>query len=206
MSIQAPSEQHDEVRKRRRRFVGHLYGLHAKLESGNAHQVSEARRTLAQLRRSLTGPRHEADAYAVVFPFDPPQAEQQAWILVAGLFALNPRPRSRTAPGNGSRSLGTSMRALAAERSSAERRFVQLLAVDRASLPHYLRQTVRLLGAENIALDYSRLLDDVVTLMHERADPERVHRVRLNWARDFHRLAPSPVAAPSTASAVSPTI
>ncbi|MEU8035581.1 type I-E CRISPR-associated protein Cse2/CasB [Streptosporangium sp. NPDC049078] len=204
MSIQAPSAPHDEVRERRRRFVGHLYGLHAKLESANAHQVSEARRTLAQLRRSLTGPRHEADAYAVVFPFDPPQAEQQAWILVAGLFALNPRPRSRTAPG--SRSLGTSMRALVAERSSAERRFVQLLAVDRASLPHYLRQTVRLLGAEDIALDYYRLLDDVVTLMHERADPDRVHRVRLNWARDFHRPAPSPAATPPTASVVSPTI
>ncbi|MEU9884344.1 type I-E CRISPR-associated protein Cse2/CasB [Sphaerisporangium sp. NPDC051011] len=198
MSIQAP-EHHDEVRARRRRFVGHLYGLHAKLESGNAHQVAEARRTLAQLRRSLTGPRHEAEAYAAVFPFDPPQAEQQAWILVAGLYATHPRPRPRTAPGDGSRSLGTSLRALVAKRPSAERRFVQLLAVDRTSLPYYLRQTVRLLSTADIPLDYDRLLNDVVTLMREPADPERVHRVRLNWARDFHR--PTPSAAPAASPA-----
>ncbi|GII05487.1 type I-E CRISPR-associated protein Cse2/CasB [Planobispora takensis] len=197
MSTQALSTPYDEIRERRRRFIGHLYSLHAKLESGSAHQVSEARRTLAQLRRSLNGPRYEAEAYAAVFPFDPPQVEQQAWILVAGLFALHPQPRSTRS--NGSRSLGTSMKILAAERNSAERRFVQLLAVDRASLPHYLRQTIRLLSSEDITLDYYQLLDDVVTLMDERADPERVHRVRLGWARDFHRPTPSVASSPSPA-------
>ncbi|MET8139995.1 type I-E CRISPR-associated protein Cse2/CasB [Sphaerisporangium sp. NPDC005288] len=204
MSIQVP-EYHDEVRARRRRLVGHLYGLHAKLESGNAYQAAEARRTLAQLRRSLTGPQYEAEAYAAVFPFDPPQAEQQAWILVAGLYATHPRPRPRSAPGKGSRSLGTSIRTLVAERPSAERRFLQLLAVDRTSLPYYLRQTVRLLSTADIPLDYDRLLDDVVTLMHKGADPERVHRVRLNWARDFHRPAPSNAAPSPAAPAASPT-
>ncbi|MGW4475944.1 type I-E CRISPR-associated protein Cse2/CasB [Nonomuraea sp. NPDC004354] len=186
MSSPVPPQERDEVRQRRGRFIAHLYGLHGKLESPNAYQVSEARRALAQLRRSLTGPRAEAEAYATVFPFDPPQAEQQAWILLAGLFALHPQPR----PGPNARqsgSLGRSMRALADERPSAERRFLQLLAVDQPSLPYYLRQAIRLLATANIALDYYRLLEDVITLMDRWADPERVHRVRLNWARDFHR-------------------
>ncbi|GAB1819617.1 type I-E CRISPR-associated protein Cse2/CasB [Herbidospora sp. RD11066] len=190
MTAQDPNKT-DETRERRRRFVGHLYGLHTKLEVGNAHQVSEARRTLARLRRSLGGLRYEADAYAIVFPFDPPPSEQKAWILIAGLFALHPQPRPRNASGNGFRSLGTSMRDLVAERASAERRFVQLLAVDQASLPHYLRQAVQLLSTDSIPLDYGRLLDDLVTLLREHADPERVHRIRLNWARDFHRPRPA---------------
>lgn len=195
MSVPAGSQERDEARQRRGRFISHLYGLHGKLESGRAHQVSEARRTLAQLRRSLSGPRAEAEAYATVFPFDPPQAEQQAWILVAGLFALHPQPRPGADFDRQSRSLGRSMRSLANERPSAERRFDQLIAVDQPSLPHYLRQAIRLLATENIALDYYRLLEDLVTLLDQRADPERIHRVRLNWARDFHRPPSSAPAA-----------
>ncbi|MFC0862378.1 type I-E CRISPR-associated protein Cse2/CasB [Sphaerimonospora cavernae] len=183
----------EEIRQRRRRFISHLYGLHAKLESGRQHQSAEARRELALLRRSLAGGRQEADAYAVVFPYDPPVDEQQAWLLVAGLFALHPQPRSRTAsdPSGAqrrpSRSIGVSMRRLVERRSSAERRFLQLLGVDRTALPHYLRQAVQLLHTENIPLDYDRLLNDVVSLMSEHHDAERAHRVRLTWARDFHR-------------------
>ncbi|NJP30071.1 type I-E CRISPR-associated protein Cse2/CasB [Microbispora sp. SCL1-1] len=193
----------EEIRQRRRRFVNHLYGLHAKLESGRQYQSAEARRDLALLRRSLAGGRQEADAYAVVFPYDPPIEEQQAWLLVAGLFALHPQPRPRTSPGPSgaqrppSRSIGVSMRRLVERRSSAERRFLQLLGVDRTALPHYLRQAVQLLHTENIPLDYDRLLDDVVILMSEHHDPERAHRVRLTWARDFHRqLRQTPANAP----------
>lgn len=195
MSSPVPSQERDEARQRRGRFITHLYNLHSKLESGSAHQVAEARRTLAQLRRSLSGPQAAAEAYATVFPFDPPHAEQHAWILVAGLFALHPQPRPRPDSSRQSRSLGSSMRVLADKRPSTERRFNQLLAVDPASMPYYLRQAIRLLAAENIALDYYRLLEDLVTIMDSRADPERMHRVRLYWASDYHRPQSSTPAA-----------
>ncbi|MER7369320.1 type I-E CRISPR-associated protein Cse2/CasB [Nonomuraea wenchangensis] len=195
MSSPAPSQERNEARQRRGRFVTHLYGLHSKLESGSAYQVSEARRTLAQLRRSLSGPQAAAEAYATVFPFDPPHAEQQAWILVAGLFALHPQARPAPNRDRQSRSLGRSMRTLADRRPSTERRFDQLLAVDPPSMPYYLRQAIRLLAAENVPLDYYRLLEDLVTITDPRADPERVHRVRLYWASDYHRPQSSTPAA-----------
>ncbi|MFC0107856.1 type I-E CRISPR-associated protein Cse2/CasB [Kibdelosporangium aridum] len=175
------------ITERRAAFINHLYGLHHALSSPIPQRVSDARRILARLRRSITGPRQQAEAYDVVFAFDPPMSEQDTWLLVAGLFAVNPQPRSRTA---GPRTLGASMRRLTELRgSSADRRFIQLLSVERTALPHYLRQTVRLLSTENVPLDYRQLLDDLVTLLDARRSEDEAHRVRLNWARDFHRRA-----------------
>lgn len=182
------TEPGTSVAERRAAFVGHLHDLHRGLSAPDPRRVSDARRTLARLRRSATGHRQQAEAYDVVFAFDPPAAEQGAWLLVAGLFALNPQPRP--GPG-GPRSLGASMRLLVELRdSAAERRFVQLLSVDRAALPHYLRQTLRLLATHQVPVDYRRLLGDLVVLLDAGRDEEEAHRVRLDWARDFHRRAP----------------
>jgi CRISPR system Cascade subunit CasB len=175
------------IAERRAAFIDHLYGLHRALRSNEAWRVSEARQILARLRRSITGPRQQAQAYDVVFAFDPPVSEQDTWLLVAGLFAVNPQAHNRTA---GPRTLGASMRRLTELRGfSADRRFIQLLSVERNALPHYLRQAVRLLSSENVSLDYQQLLDDLVILLDVNRSDDEAHRVRLNWARDFHRRA-----------------
>ncbi|TVT22899.1 type I-E CRISPR-associated protein Cse2/CasB, partial [Amycolatopsis rhizosphaerae] len=76
-------------KSRRRPFVDSLYRYHHALDS-DTHDAAEARRVLARLRRSFAGPRQEADAYDAVFPYNPPEDEQDVWLLLAGLFALHP--------------------------------------------------------------------------------------------------------------------
>ncbi|MFC0529057.1 type I-E CRISPR-associated protein Cse2/CasB [Phytohabitans kaempferiae] len=163
---------------RRRAFVRHLYGVHNALNSGNPRHCAEARQTLARLRRAFSGQRHEAEAYDVVFPHNPPEREQELWLLVAGLFALH--PHANNAAG---RSIGSAMRLLVADRPSAARRFTQLLSVDPAAMPHYLRQTIQLLRSDDVSIDYQLLLDDLVKMR----TPGEAHKVRLRWARDYHR-------------------
>jgi CRISPR system Cascade subunit CasB len=178
----------DALAQRRHVFVTYLYGLCAGLDSTNPRRAAESRQVLARLRRSFAGPRQEAEAYDVVFAHDPPQAEQEVWLLVAGLFALHPLRR----PSGPQRSLGAAMSVLAQRRGeSANRRFVQLVSVDRHSLPHYLRQAVQLLRTESVPLDYEKLLTDLVRFLSDNSRDDDAYRVRLNWARDFH-IRPRP--------------
>lgn len=163
--------------ERRRAFVQELYGLHRALTSENPRLSGEARRALARLRRSFAGAAQQAEAYDIVFPHDPPQDEQELWLLVAGLFALH--PHGNTAKG---RTVGGAMRLLAEERVSAQRRFTQLLSVEARHLPYYLRQTIQLLRSGEVAIDYHRLLNDLVQIYSE--SPQKV---RLRWARDYYR-------------------
>lgn len=178
MTIEAlPS---DALAARRRAFVNYLYGLRAGLDSANPRRAAESRQALARLRRSFAGPRQEAEAYDLVFAHDPPQAEQHVWLLVAGLFALHPLHRPR-------RSLGAAMSVLTQRRGeSVNRRFVQLVSVDRPGLPHYLRQAVQLLRTESVPLDYEQLLTDLLKLLRDNSPDDDAYRVRLGWARDFH--------------------
>ncbi|MGW2710441.1 type I-E CRISPR-associated protein Cse2/CasB [Streptomyces sp. NPDC001356] len=181
----------NDTRQRRADFVTHLYRLNSSISSDNRHAAAEARRTLARLRRCFAGPRQEADAYQTVFDFDPPEAEQHIWLLVAGLFALHPQAPPRDAHGRAS--IGTAMGLLAQDRGdSVQRRFTQLVSVETSSLPHYLRQCVQLLATASLPLDYYRLLDELVGLLID--DPygrnaDRRQRIRLTWARDYHRAS-----------------
>lgn len=186
MTIEAlPS---DALAQRRRAFVDYLYGLRTGLDSTNPHRAAESRQALARLRRSFAGPRQEAEAYDVVFAHNPPQAEQEVWLLVAGLFALHPLPRPRGAR----RSLGAAMSVLVQRRGeSVNRRFVQLVSVDKNGLPHYLRQTVQLLRTESVPLDYDQLLTDLVLVLRDNSRDDAAYRIRLGWARDFH-IRPTP--------------
>lgn len=170
---------------RRRAFTNYLYRLHSGLSSPIPQHVSESRQALARLRRGFSGPRQQAEAYNIVFAHDPPESEQEVWLLVAGLFALHPQPRRHA------RSLGASMGKLATLRgSSVTRRFTQLLARDRDALAHQLRQTIRLLDTENVPVDYDQLLDDLVVLLGDRYRDDDAQRIRLRWAREYHRPAP----------------
>ncbi|MBL6280236.1 type I-E CRISPR-associated protein Cse2/CasB [Micromonospora fiedleri] len=167
------------IYQRRETFVRHLYGLHYAVTSDNRRRSGEARQTLARLRRAFSGGNREAEAYDVVFPFEPPIDEQDLWLLIAGLFALH--PHGNTARG---RTLGTAMQTLVDKRPSTARRFTQLLSLDPTAMPHYLRQAVQLLRTEDIAIDYLRLLNDLVEM---RSSRERAHQIRLRWARDYHK-------------------
>ncbi|GAA4533369.1 type I-E CRISPR-associated protein Cse2/CasB [Amycolatopsis samaneae] len=176
------------VAQRRDTFVKALYALHHGAASGPPGWRSTCRGRLAHLRRSLAGPRSPCAAYDFVFAHEPPESEQDTWLLVAGLFATHPRPHRR-----GDRSLGASLRALREKRGdSVARRFEQLLARERATLPHHLRQIVRLLASDDVPVDYAALLDDLVVLLGEDYRGTAAHRVRLRWARDFHSPAPVP--------------
>lgn len=145
--------------------------------------AAPARQKLARLRRSFAGPHQEAEAYSVVFPFDPPVPEQEVWLLVAGLFALHPQP-----PTARWRSIGGAMRLLGTDRGdAARRRLAQLLSVDGRHLPHYLRQTVTLLRSAEITFDFHMLLNDLTVLLRSEFTADDAHAVRLRWARDFYR-------------------
>ncbi|MFY1681638.1 type I-E CRISPR-associated protein Cse2/CasB [Micromonospora sp. WMMD730] len=176
--------------QRRDAFVRGLYGLHYAVTSDNPRRSGDARRSLARLRRSFSGGQQEAEAYDVVFPYEPPEREQRVWLLIAGLFALH--PHGNTVRG---RSLGTAMRDLVEKRPSAARRFTQLLSVDEAALPHYLRQAVQLLRSGDVAIDFHRMLTDLVDM---QGSAEETHRVRLRWARDYHRPKRTPKVISST--------
>ncbi|MEV0680107.1 type I-E CRISPR-associated protein Cse2/CasB [Actinosynnema sp. NPDC050436] len=172
------------VPDRRRAFVDGLYALERGTRSKNTKHTGECRQALARMRRSFSGPRQQAEAFEYVFPYDPPRAEQDAWLLVAGLFALNPQPpRSK----KGRRTFGASMGELKAKTgSNADRRFAQLLARDPVALSHHIRQTIRLLASHDIAVDHYLLLDDLVVLLGDDHRGDRAHRIRLDWAREFH--------------------
>lgn len=175
---------------KRRVFIDHLHQLYRSLDSGNRHVAAPARRELAVLRRGLVDA-HEMDAYQRVLDFEPPEREQRVWLLVGALFALHPQRRS--VDGAWKPSVGSAMGRLARDRDGAvKRRFRQLASVEGAALEHHVRQGVQLLRGSSAPLDYETLLDDLVTLLAD--DPHGHHqddrrRVRLRWARDFHRAA-----------------
>jgi CRISPR system Cascade subunit CasB len=142
---------------------------------------------LAKLRRSLG---FELGSYTPVFPYverfaaanqHEQDALRRALYLVAGLFALHPR--------QGSPSLAKSFGALMRERESAsiEQRFIALLGADAHNLPDYLRQAISLLKADDLALDYAALFDDLSRWLDPRLDPQRRDGLRQRWARDFYR-------------------
>lgn len=169
-------------------FIKDLYSLAAQRESPIPQRAANAHRVLAHLRRGLAGERQQVDAYERVFRHDPPLREAPTWLLIAGLFALHPQHTSLSA----NTTFGTPMGRMARDRKdSVTRRFTQLLGQNPDALPHYLRQCVQLAAQADEAVDYRRLLDDVLILTgpHHRDAP--AHDVRLRWIRDFHRNAES---------------
>lgn len=176
----------DPVVVRRQDYVKFLYGLEGALKSNNPKRVAESRRMLACLRHSFVEGR-QIQAYEIVFRNNPPrdETEQETWLLVGGLFALHPLVW-RTS--KGLRSLGASLGRLEKKlgSSSVGRRFTQLLARDRQTLPHHLRQAIRLLSAHDVPVHYGQLLDDLVVLLGNDYRGDEASKVRLKWAREYH--------------------
>ena len=166
------------------------------------------RGAIAVLRRSLG---FEPGAYPPAYPAVERFAAQgidnevrrQALYLTAGLFALHPlHGRGQSLAG----ALGQTMRRR--ESASIEKRFIALLAADADSLPNHLRQTVSLIAADGIAIDYAQLLDDLGRLL-QRWNEEQRDGVRQRWARTFYRTAEpgdgGTAAKPATPATPAPT-
>jgi CRISPR system Cascade subunit CasB len=135
-------------------FIGFLSKLHR----------DENRAALAALRRGLGKP---VGAAPQMFPYlvpwvpsSPSRSREEAFYLVASLFAWHPHGWTGDARDT---NLGASFAILARDRggTSVERRFVALLGCDREDLPEHLRQTIGLLRASDVPVNWSALLHDL---------------------------------------------
>ena len=164
-------------------LVKHLESLHRRND----------RAELAILRRSLGKPPGASpEVFRVIGRFLPEstRAEEDCF-LVAALFAKHPLswpPASDEA--RGARNFGASMHKLKLKREGrsegVERRFSALLSASREELGDHLRHAISLLAADEVAVDWLRLLDD---LGWWHLDERPVQR---RWARAFWRFAENP--------------
>jgi CRISPR system Cascade subunit CasB len=147
------------------------------------------RAELAELRRSLAfDPGTHPPTYRTVENFAmhaKSRLENDAYYLVAGLFALVERPNpDRPAPTlEKPRNLGQSIAELYVARQktrSVEDRFIALLDADSEQLPYRLRQIVALLRDATV-IDWQTLLND---LRFWNLEDKRVQR---RWAQAFYR-------------------
>ena len=135
------------------------------------------RGALADLRRALQRPPgKDANVFRYVVPYLPAERgwTETAAFLVASLFAAHP-------DAGGSGTLGASFRQLTdkANSESIERRFVVLLNKAAEDVASHLRQAVSLLKANDVPVDWERLLRDLLAWDHPEGYVQRA------WARDF---------------------
>jgi len=148
------------------RFIGYLESLVPRDTEKDARE-SEHRAALATLRRGLGRPAGTViEMYRYIGTYLPLEAkpwEEDAYFLVASLYALHPRhwPRQVGSPSN---NLGASFRRLRqAEESmdSLEKRFTALLNASSETLEHHLRHAISLLRAGEEPVNYRQLLRDI---------------------------------------------
>ncbi len=141
------------------------------------------RAALAHLRRGLgRKPGESMEMYPYVGRFidqETDAAHDRAVFLTAALFAEYPEAAQNA------RDLGRSVRLIAEQSDSIERRFVALLDADAEDLHYYLRQMVGLLKANGIALNWQQLFKDI------RGWENPGRRVQRTWARSFWGSAES---------------
>lgn len=139
--------------------------------------LAEDRAALARLRRGLgKPPGADVASYPDVVPFIPDRdlAPQRSWpyFVVAALFAAHPRHHADA--GN----FGASVRRLPAS-PTRDGRFKALLNAHEDELGAHLRQLVRQLESQGIAIDWVSLLGDLRWWSHGE------QRVQQRWARAF---------------------
>jgi len=165
---------------------------------------SYKRAALAALRRGLgKAPGEAPEMFPYIIPALPTglsTRNEQAYFLIASLFAWRPLEWPYT-PGDphlnpsanpsANHSLGVSYRRLAEKTGSdsVEKRFIALLNAHQDDLPAHLRHAVGLITAQEIPIDWTRLLYDVLWWN----EPNRSSQ--LSWARGY--WAASSAATPS---------
>lgn len=147
---------------------------------------ADDRAMLAALRRGLAWPASPEVSRIVLrwLPDNPPRAQEEAYYLVAPLFALHHRNGENDIAGSGN--LGAHFRELCEPGQdpppSVERRFMQLLACDADDLDDLLRQAIALLKSKSVAVNWQQLLSDVRWWKTSEAGRNRVRRA---WSRQF---------------------
>ena len=148
------------------------------------------RAAVAILRRSLGKPPGASpEVFRIIGRFIPEsvRAEEDCF-LVAALFAKYPlswKPADDEA--RSARNFGASMHKLKLKREltraseGVQRRFSALLAASREELGDHLRHAISLLAADEVAVDWLQLLDDLGWWHLED------RRVQRRWARAFWR-------------------
>jgi CRISPR type I-E-associated protein CasB/Cse2 len=128
---------------------------------------------LSALRRGWTQPLAIYPIVAPFLPVPPSKRAEDASILVALLFGSHPKP--------GSVAFAAGMRVASDRRGSKsiEARMAALIATPFDDLPRQLRRAVALVAGEGVALDWHRLMDD---LLRWDAEGEPVQRA---WARAY---------------------
>jgi CRISPR system Cascade subunit CasB len=176
-STPQPASEQSAFDKRRGAFIKYLRMLETRNDG-------PARAGLAALRAGLRG----KDGVAVemmphVVPYlsEQGQSSDRWFFAVAALFALHPLDKTERL------SLGGSLGELRKKSDSIEKHFQLLLASDEEDLFGRLKQTVSLLKANNIPVNWYELLKNLTD--HSWDDPQR--RTQMKWARDFYRDAPA---------------
>lgn len=160
-----PADEAELVARRRVAMADHPF-----VRSLVALVKRDDRAVLAELRRSLQQPL-AAMPYVAPFLHDDDRREENAFILVAGLFALHPV--------HGTKSLATQLARVAEKSDSVALRFRALLDSEPEDLGVHLRHAVSLARANELPIDYDDLLGAVRWWGHETKWKQRA------WARDF---------------------
>jgi CRISPR system Cascade subunit CasB len=156
-------------------FIDHLARLR------DHPDKSYGRAALATLRRGLGQPPGAVfDMYPYVVPWLPqeiPRWREEAYFLIASLFARHPDP-------GGGGNMGAHFaqaRDPGADDTAIERRFTALLAADPADLSFHLRQAVSFLASRQnpVPVNWHRLLGDLFNWAHPSG------YVQKEWARAF---------------------
>lgn len=142
----------------------------------------EDRAALARLRHSLAFVPGE---YVHAFPFVERftvglvNERRKLYFLVAGLFATH--PATTEALGE---NFGRTLKRLYTEQDQApsiEKRFLALLEADDDQIAQHLRHLVNLIKSKGFAVNWSLLLQDLISRQH---DPDPTNR---KWAQGFYR-------------------
>lgn len=186
-AVAAPAEGRDDARMDDREpheeFVGTLV-RYARERDHAGSNGARARAALADLRAGLTfTPGGRARMARYVGPWLVHSPTENRWLyVVAALLAMSPENRG----GGLSVSMGAAFRTLYERRDSSpsvEQRLLALLSCRSSALPVHLRGAVSLLDSNDVQLDWSVLLHD---LLHW-GDPER--SVQDRWLRQYYSAA-----------------
>jgi CRISPR system Cascade subunit CasB len=107
------------------------------------------------------------------------EERRKLYFLVAGLFATH--PESSKDP---KENLGRTLKRLyidQGEAPSTEKRFLALLEADDNQLPEHLRHLVNLLKSKGLAVNWQRLLQDLINRQYDQDETKK------RWAQSFYR-------------------
>ena len=177
-STSQPTSEPSAFAKRRGAFINSLRLLETRDDGA-------ARAGLAALRaglRSKDGVAIEMMSHIAPYLGEREQSSDRWFFAVAALFALHPLDTKEKL------SLGGSFGRLRKKSDSIEKHFQLLLASEEEDLFERLKQTVSLLKANNVPVNWYSLLTDLTTNSWDD-DPQR--RTQMTWARDFYRDDPT---------------